>query len=156
MGNMKSLIASLLIAFTFPAMAADFIGYPAVSDGDTLKFDGQRVRLLSIDAFESAQYCKRGPTNYPCGAEATAHMISLIGNREVRCSGDKADRYNRPLVHCWVGDTDLNRAMVRSGWALAAYGHEYDPDQELAREERVGAWAGTFQNPADWRRSARR
>jgi endonuclease YncB( thermonuclease family) len=45
--------------------------------------------------------------------------------------------------------------MVRAGWALAAYGHEYDADQEFARALKAGAWAGTFQNPADWRRQGR-
>jgi endonuclease YncB( thermonuclease family) len=79
-------------------------------------------------------------------------MASLIRDQQVRCSGDQHDKYGRALVHCYVGDTDVNRAMVRAGWAVAAYGHEYDLDMEHARTEHAGAWAGTFQKPASWRK----
>jgi endonuclease YncB( thermonuclease family) len=89
------------------------------------------------------------------GAEATRALVGLIDQRKVRCEGDRRDRYNRPLVHCWVGGLDLGREMVRLGWAVAAYGHEYDLDQADARAQKVGAWAGTFTLPKDWRRAQR-
>jgi endonuclease YncB( thermonuclease family) len=56
------------------------------------------------------------------GLEATAVLTSLVRGRELRCEGDKRDRYHRPLVRCWIGDLDVGRAMVRQGWAVAEFG----------------------------------
>jgi endonuclease YncB( thermonuclease family) len=128
------------------------IGAALVVDGDTLLVAGDHVRLLNMDAFGSDQTCTWDGTEYPCGTDATRTLIGLISENEIRCEGDKRDRYNRPLVHCWVGDLDLGKEMVRAGWAISANGTEYRADQEEAWRTRAGVWAGTFQNPADWRR----
>ena len=141
-----------LILISTPAWAQTRTGPAVVVDGDTLFVAGVHVRLLNMDAFESDQTCTRDGKEYPCGTSATLTMIGLISENEIRCEGDKRDRYNQPLVHCWVGDLDLGREMVRAGWAIFADGAEYRADQEQARRTRAGAWAGKFQNPADWRR----
>ena len=39
--------------------------------------------------------------------------------------------------------------MVSAGWAVA-YG-AYDLEERRARAAGAGAWAGTFERPADWR-----
>jgi hypothetical protein len=43
--------------------------------------------------------------------------------------------------------------MVRSGFALSfvRYSHDYDRDESVAREAKVGLWAGAFIAPWDWR-----
>jgi endonuclease YncB( thermonuclease family) len=122
-------------------------------DGDTIYVDQTRLRLLSIDAFELAQTCTRDGQAYPCGKESTRALIRLIGQRPVQCEGTQRDRYGRPLVHCRIGNLDLGRAMVAQGWALAEYGTEYRQDQRTAQASRLGAWAGSFERPKDWRRS---
>jgi endonuclease YncB( thermonuclease family) len=121
-------------------------------DGDTIYVNQTRLRLLSIDAFESAQNCQNDGMDYACGFEATVALIGLVKGHEVRCEGDRRDRYHRPLVHCWIGDLDLGREMVRMGWALAEFGSEYRADEESARAARLGAWAGTFERPLEWRK----
>lgn len=143
---------TLFLLLPVSALAQTWIGSAHVVDGDTIYVNQIRLRLLSMDAFESAQTCSREGVKYPCGGEATRALIRLIGQKEVRCEGDKRDRYNRPLVHCRVGDLDLGREMVRSGWAISAYGSEYRGVEEAAQRATAGAWAGTFQNPADWRK----
>jgi endonuclease YncB( thermonuclease family) len=70
----------------------------------------------------------------------------------VRCEGNRRDRYGRPLVHCWVGDLDLGREIVRLGWAVSEFGKEYRQDEEIAHAAQLGAWAGTFERPRDWRK----
>lgn len=138
----------------FPVMAQDDWSGPAqVMDGDTIRIDGTRLRLLDIDAFESAQTCTRGGQEYACGIEATRALSGLIAGRVVNCHGRQRDRYARPLVNCWVGDLDLNADMVRSGWAVAEFSTMYNVDEALAREARVGAWAGSFMRPKDWRKA---
>ena len=107
-----------------------------ISRRATLYVDQTKLRLLSMDAFEQSQTCSRDNQEYLCGAEATRAL----------------NRYKRPLVHCWIGDIDLGREMVREGWALAEYGSEYRTDQESAQAVRSGAWAGTFTCPLEWRK----
>ena len=121
-------------------------------DRDTITINQTRLRLLSMDAFETAQNCQRDGKDYACGLEATVALGTLIGNQSVRCEGDRRDRYGRPLVRCWTGDLDLGREMVRLGWAVAEYGDEYREDEVLAKHIRAGAWSGTFQRPRDWRK----
>lgn len=146
----------LLLLIPFPALAETWSGSAHVVDGDTIYVDQTRLRLLSMDAFESAQTCTRDGHQYACGEEATRALINLIGQRPVRCEGSQRDRYHRPLVHCWVGTVDLGREMVRSGWAVAEFGDEYCRDEESAQVARLGAWAGTFQRPKEWRKENRR
>ncbi len=39
--------------------------------------------------------------------------------------------------------------MVRAGWAIA-YG-DYYGEEQVARRDRAGIWAGEFIEPKDWR-----
>jgi|SRR5579883_2100564 len=95
--------------------------------------------------------------NTAAAAEATRALTALVAGREVRCEGDKLDRYRRLLAHCYIGDLDLGWAMVRSGWAIVAtgYGEEYRSVESEARADRAGAWAGTFEDPARFRHRPR-
>jgi endonuclease YncB( thermonuclease family) len=83
--------------------------------------------------------------------DATFALLGLIREREVVCEGRFRDQYGRPL------DLDFGSAMDRSGWALAEWHADYRSEEEQAKAERAGAWAGTFERPKDWRkRKARR
>lgn len=145
----------LLLLFPCPALAETWFGQPHVIEGDTVIVDQIRLRLVSMDAFETAQNCTRDSRDYACGFEATQALIKLIANRPVTCTGDERDRYQRPLVVCQIGDLDLGREMVRLGWAVSEPGSDYLRDQETAQAARSGAWAGTFQMPREWRRERR-
>ncbi|PRD41517.1 hypothetical protein C5748_20735 [Phyllobacterium phragmitis] len=120
-------------------------------DGDTLVIGGRHIRLQGIDAPEMKQICRNQGRDYDCGAEARNALRTLINGRPVHCSGSRNDKYNRLLGDCRVGDLDLNRSMVEKGWAVAYGG--YDSEEALARSERRGVWAGTFERPQDWRRA---
>ena len=63
------------------------------------------------------------------------------------------DRYGRSVATCSAAGEDLDRWMVRSGWALSfvRYGHTYDANDETARDTQVGLRAGAFIAPWDWR-----
>jgi len=125
-------------------------GTAAIVDGDTLRLAGARIRLRGIDAFERGQTCRHaGADGYDCGAEAAAALARLVGGRAVACEGRGRDRYGRLLAVCTAGGRDLNAAMVSAGWAVA-YG-AYDLEERRARAAGAGAWAGTFERPADWR-----
>lgn len=123
-------------------------GRMRVVDGDSLAYGERRLRLKGMDAPELLQSCRRGSSDYPCGREAAAHLRSLAGG-EIFCRSEGADRYRRHLVRCRSGSVDINRAMVRSGHAVA-YG-DYERAEAEARAEGIGLWAGDFVRPGDWR-----
>jgi hypothetical protein len=54
---------------------------------------------------------------------------------------------------CDANSLDINRWLVRSGWALSfvRYSREYDADEQFAREAKAGLWSGAFIAPWDWR-----
>lgn len=125
------------------------MGIAVVHDGDTLTLAGERIRLLGIDAPEYGQICSRDGEDYPCGRKARAALVELIGGRSVSCSGWERDRYGRLLASCRAGDTDVNRTMVATGWAVA-YG-DFGEAEADARKRGAGLWAGEFERPRDWR-----
>jgi endonuclease YncB( thermonuclease family) len=143
--SMRTLLAAILGATAVPASAETWTGRVHVIDGDTVNMDGVRLKLIDIDAFESAQTCQRDGQSYQCGFQATLELEDLIHGQPIRCDGSRRDQYRRPLVHCFLGNLDLGRAMVRSGWALAEYSAQYRPDEETAQTGHLGAWEGTFE-----------
>lgn len=119
-------------------------------DGDTLDAVGQRLRVAGIDAPERDQICRSGDGNWSCGEVARDRLDALVGERGVRCDGSGRDRYGRLLVACHGGQGDIGALLVREGLAVA-YG-DYRSEENEARAERRGLWAGTFTRPEDFRR----
>ena len=142
-----------LLAVSTSTHAAEWQGSARVINGDTLVLGEARLRLVSIDAPESAQTCRDAQgESFACGRQATHELERLIDGRDVRCAGDKRDRYGRALVVCHAGQVNLNAAMVQSGWAVAYLGPQFQGDEADARLARRGLWAGDFTPPAEWRR----
>ena len=125
-------------------------GSAAVVDGDTLMVGNERVRLAAIDAPELSQTCTRDGRQTACGRDARVALQRLVAGGSIACRWSERDRYGRLLGHCEAGGTDLNREMVRSGWAVA-YG-DYHAVEREARLAARGVWAGEFEQPQDWRR----
>lgn len=130
------------------------VGRASVIDGDTLDIRGTRIRLFGIDAYESSQNCvdPRGGS-WPGGRVGALALADLIGVQNVSCRSEDIDIYGRVVATCSVGDTDLNRAQVQAGLALAfrGFSHRYALDESEARLARRGGWAMVCQNPADYR-----
>jgi endonuclease YncB( thermonuclease family) len=126
-------------------------GAAIINDGDSITLGTERIRMRGIDAPEYTQTCRRNGADYACGTLARQSLVRLIADRPVTCSGWQRDRYGRLLGDCKAGGTDLNRAQVEAGWAVA-YG-DYDSEEAIARAAKAGIWAGTFDQPQDWRDS---
>jgi len=133
-----------------PTTAA-LTGLATVSDGDGLRLNGERVRLQGIDAFELNQTCESGP----CGRDAKTALERQVAGRHIACEPVDTDRYGRTIAYCFVDGVDLGEQMVLQGHALAfrRYSTEYVDEETTARRNRAGAWAGAFEDPADWRRA---
>lgn len=90
-----------------------------VVDGDTVELStGQRMRLIGIDAPENGS---------PYFGKARDKLIELVLNKEVRVEKDvtETDRYGRLSRYVYIGETFVNREMVRSGYAAS---YKYPPD----------------------------
>mgnify|MGYP002784960143 CR=1 FL=1 len=72
-----------------------------------------------------------------CAWLATLHLSDLILHKRATCTGDAQDKNQIPLARCTIGDLNLNREMVRAGWATS---QEYRAEQDLAKQEKLGVW----------------
>lgn len=125
-------------------------GRARVSDGDSFRLGEERIRLLDIDAPEYEQTCTDASgADWPCGRAARDHMARLLASGTVSCSVHGHDRFGRLLANCEIGGRDLGREMVSAGLAIANGG--YDHEEQQARRQRLGIWAGAFDTPRAWR-----
>jgi endonuclease YncB( thermonuclease family) len=122
-------------------------------DGDSLMVGQQEVRLHGIDAPELAQTCTRDGNPWGCGRAAADELAKLIAGQPVSCISLGTDQYGRTLGQCRAGDTDLNRAMVALGYALAyrRYSTTYVSAEESAKLAKRGIWSGSFELPSETR-----
>jgi endonuclease YncB( thermonuclease family) len=100
---------TIVIAFTAwlvfsPAHAFDLTGVPRIVDGDTLAIGSTKVRLQGIDAPETDQVClNANGDHWTCGIEARDQLAVHIGGRDIRCSSNGIDAYQRTLGTCYLG-----------------------------------------------------
>lgn len=137
-----------------PAAATEkFVGVPRIVDGDTLAFDGQRVRIRGIDAPETSQTCSRRGVDEPCGVLSTQALAGKIGSGTVVCLSEERDDHNRPIAVCRLGTLDLGAWMVETGHAVAfvRYVRDYVPLETAARRQGLGIWGTSFEMPWDYR-----
>jgi endonuclease YncB( thermonuclease family) len=144
------------LAVVMPAAATEHVGMARVVDGDTLVLDGKRVRLGGgVDAPEGSQVCERQGRPWRCGDAAREALRRLTAGQVVRCVEEGRDRYQRILGDCWAGSVNLNREMVRLGWALDYRRYSrgrYAAEQAEAQAAARGLWASRFVPPWEWRR----
>ncbi|MGU3358877.1 thermonuclease family protein [Methylobacterium sp. M6A4_1b] len=155
---MRSWPCLLILLIATSALADPIVGRASVIDGDTLEVRGTRIRLHGIDAPESAQLCKDADgKDYRCGQTAALTLSDHIGNRLATCDPRDTDRYGRVVAVCRAEAEDLNAWMVRQGHAIAyrRYTEDYANTEFTAKALRHGIWAGTSQEPSEWRREKR-
>jgi endonuclease YncB( thermonuclease family) len=120
-------------------------GKAKVLDARTLLFeDGTRISLLMLSP-DLGQMGKIDGSLYPCGKEAAEFLRKLIGDRPVTCFLVKA----QGKWFGYVGDTNIEHAMIINGWALAHHSGMAGAEI-IARENKRGLWRGQFLDPDDW------
>jgi len=150
-------LAVTVVAVASTSARGDVVGPARIVDGDTLEITGTKIRMHGIDAPESKQSCLVNGKTYRCGQKATDALTQLIGSSSVRCEEKDLDRYGRVVAECFVGQVNLNAALVSQGWALAyrRYSMDYVGEETDASTNKHGLWASTFTAPWDWRRGKR-
>lgn len=155
-----TILVGTIVAFAIPDPPAAWnvsLTVERVIDGDTLKLStGERIRLAGIDAPERDQICKQGFFTVACGQQAWQRLADIVAlDPNVTCSPQSHDRYNRTIAVCSNRGGDLGRRMVAQGLALAyrRYSTMYVDEEDAARREGLGIWAGTFETPEKYRHS---
>jgi len=126
-----------------------------ITDGDTIKINGEKIRFSGIDTPELKQTClKEGVKNF-CGKEAKQILIDKIADNKVTCVREGKDRYKRTLAECFVNDESLSSYLVRSGYAFAyrKYSKKFIIDEDYARVNKLGMWSMEFEYPWHFRRN---
>ena len=128
-------------------------GPARAKDGDSLVFNGTEVRLHGIDAPELNQTCGGPQGDYACGREARDALRHLLRAQTITCTALDTDRYGRAVSVCRAGNSEINREMVRLGWAVVYIRHSvaYVKVQQQAKLARRGIWRGPFEMPETYR-----
>jgi endonuclease YncB( thermonuclease family) len=153
--SLKQFLALVpLLVLPAIAHATDISGVPKIREGDQVTIGSSRIRLNGIDAPSVDQLCldTKGE-RWTCGVAARDELIKHADNKSWTCHVVRTDRRGRNVARCEVDGEDIQKWMVKSGWALSyvRVSHDYDADEKAAREAKAGMWQGAFIAPWDWR-----
>lgn len=114
-----------------------------VLDGDTIELiSGERVRYHGINAPESGE---------KWSTQAYQYNRDFVEGKSVRIELDRVTRdpYGRVLAYVWVGDTLVNEALIREGFAryfavkgeaIPKYRDRFLSAEAEAKEGHRGLW----------------
>ena len=143
----------LLLLVSFPTTAETVYHGKVVNiaDGDTLTIlvdnEQHKIRPSDIDTPERIR---------PFGTRAKQALSELAFGKQARVVEVTVDRYGRIVGRVCVGETDVNRELVRGGYAWVY--RKYSDDAELldleahAKEKGLGLWSDDNPIPPwEWR-----
>lgn len=163
----KFLLKFIIIFFLFQiSIAEEIYGTPKIIDGDTVHIKSKKIRLEGIDAPEIKQQCQKEflkistiigfslNKDYSCGVNSKIKLIEKIDKSQIKCISSSKDKYKRYLATCYKNKVNLNKWMVRHGFAVAylRYSKDYEKDENYAKENKLGIWQGSFIRPEKWRK----
>ncbi len=142
----------LFVSLGGTSRAADEIrGDGTVLSGNEIQVGTKIVRLFGISAPGLQDLCEINEAKMKCGIVAWAELIKLADGQQISCDAEELPagvappKSDKPFVFgtCYIGETDLNEAMVRSGWAKAVVPQtdRYEVDESDAKESRRGLWS---------------
>lgn len=100
-------------------------------DGDTFKCNGERIRLLGIDAPEI--HCPRRRSCVAADLRTSkAYLAALIEGRRLTIARVGKDRYARTLAVVYADGRNVSCQMVSAG--RAAYVAKWDNGRRVARD----------------------
>ena len=125
-----------------------------ITDGDTIRINGEKIRFSGIDTPELRQTCLKQGIEVPCGIAAKQILIDKIADNKIVCIREGKDQYKRTLAECFVNNESLSSYLVKSGYAFAyrRYSKKFIPDEDYAKLNKLGMWSMEFDYPWDWRK----
>ena len=144
-------VLTLVFFFTYNDVKSQDV---KITDGDTIKINGEKIRFSGIDTPELKQTCIISGVENFCGLKAKEILIEKISDQKVVCVSEGKDQYKRTLAECFVNDESLSSYLVRSGYAFAyrKYSKKFVSDEEFAKSNKLGIWSMEYDYPWDWRK----
>ncbi len=136
------------------AQAADVSGIAKIRNADQIQIGNTHIRLGGIDAPSVDQLCLNTKgERWTCGVAARDELTHHTAGQSWTCHVQRSDHHGRTVARCEVNGEDIQKWLVRSGWALAytRVSRDYEADEKAAREAKAGMWQGAFIAPWDWR-----
>ena len=90
-----------------------------ITDGDTIRINGEKIRFSGIDTPELRQTCLKQGIKELCGITAKQILIDKIADNKIVCIREGKDQYKRTLAECFVNNESLSSYLVKSGYAFA-------------------------------------
>lgn len=145
-------VFALLLLSSSNVLASE-TGPVRVVDGDTIEVNGTVFRINGIDAPEYGQTCGVSGSEWPCGKDAMALMVELVGDGDVTCEAIEPDGYGRIVGTCYVDGLDIGSEIVRQGfaWAFVRYSTVYVDVENEARLAGLRIWSGPAQPAWEYR-----
>lgn len=136
-----------------------YSGKAFIIDGDTLKINDTKIRLVGVDAPEISQKCKIRGHVENCGEVVKLRLVQATSTKDVTCYDHGKDYFGRILGECYVEDLNINKWLLREGLAVYYYNKDfksYKIFEILAKQDKVGLWDSEFQNPKDYRKQQKK
>jgi endonuclease YncB( thermonuclease family) len=111
-----------------------------VIDGDTIVVQGERIRLLGINAPELKGKCREESIR---ALRARSRLMELIKTAKIDIERDGFDRYRRTLATVSVAGTDLGHVLMQEGLArkwVQHYGGQPEPWCQADVGQALKAW----------------
>ncbi|MGB4497982.1 MAG: thermonuclease family protein [Methylococcaceae bacterium] len=117
-----------------------------VVDGDTITIltnaGKEKIRFAQIDAPETSHF---GSASQPYGKEASVYLRQFVSKKMVRVEVETVDQYGRNVGTVFVNGTNVNREMVKNGfaWVYRQYAHDAEllNLEKSARARQIGLWS---------------
>lgn len=126
-----AIFASLLLAFSFPALAESLSGRVVkVTDGDTITVldaskQQHKIRLNGIDAPELKQ---------AYGQASRKHLAGIVAGKPVTVEWHKHDKYQRIVGKVLQNGQDVCLEQIKAGmaWHYKKYEKEQPPEDRVS------------------------
>jgi len=145
-----------------------FIGTAQVTSGKTFKLITpvtetwrqrivRRIQLYGVDTCETRQTAKRNNQEWPCGAVATAWLVTKTLDREVVCLPSIV-KSGVTFAQCFVNGIDIAETGLSEGMLIISKDKENLPPsqyislEQAAKSGQLGLWSSDFVDPVQWRR----
>lgn len=122
-----------------------------IVDGETIGLGERIVRLDGVAAPARGEACRAASGEaFDCGGASAAALTRLVAGRPVACRIVGQDAFGRGLGQCDAAGSELNRALVVGGYAIATT-NALRSQEGAARRTAQGLWANGAGAPPTWR-----
>jgi endonuclease YncB( thermonuclease family) len=111
-----------------------------VIDGDTIVVQGEKIRLLGINAPELKGKCREESIR---ALRARSRLMKLLEASKIHIERDGFDRYRRTLASVSVAGTDVGHILMKEGLArkwVQTYNGQQEPWCQSNVDEALNAW----------------